>query len=881
MCLGALGVAAIGALAVGYGGLRYYGDTLPSVETLRSYRPATVTTVFSKDGKLLGEIYEKRRYVLPLDQIPQVVQNAFIAAEDANFWTHGGIDITSIARAVWVNVKAGGASQGGSTITQQIAKNFLLTNDKKIERKIKEAILSYRIEDVYSKEHILYLYLNEIFLGSQAYGVEAAARTFFGKHVKDLSLAEAAILAGLPPRPSDYNPHSHVEMAINRQHYVLDRMVASGFITAAEAEAAKAEELHIVPRNNAFLEETPHFTEYARRYLVDKYGEDLVLNEGLQVYTTCDSKLQEHAQNVITGGIKHMDERLGFRRASIEHLATEAERTARIAADEAALKKAWLAERDPTGRLAVPEKSVLEAGKTYPGVVTAVSRSYAKVKVGAHEGIVPVAWSDWIYHPDPEQSFKWRQQDDLTRKYDFTGDGKVDGSILQAGDVLRVKVRALSTKDKAMAPTFRGTPGEKSELLALEIDQTPEIESSLLSFDLATGAVRAMVGGADFEKSQLNRATQAYRQVGSTFKPLVYAAAINAKKVTAATRIPDAELAIEDEITHEVWKPKNYDSRFMGWMTLRKALAQSRNVVTVRLMSGENAVGMSTDIVDKFVRSLGIGGPPTHLLPADWVVSPETDHLCPWIVETADNARRCTPRWPPMPANMTLADHKKELGTSSSYKCRSCDLSMALGSPSLTMAELARAYATLGNGGLWIEPYYIEEVRDRDGKVLEKHDPGTPFQVVPPELSTIMTWMLQGVVESGTAAAANALGLHIAGKTGTTNDEKDVWFVGYTPDVLTTVWVGYDQPRSLGKSATGGAVALPMWMDYMKVAAPKEKDREFPEWGKVEWAAIDEGSGKRTSGWGRKYPFLEGTLPPMIVAKKAGEPVIEDLATEL
>ena len=876
----ALVIAAGAAGAVGY---QQLAEELPSVETLRAYQPATVTNVYAKDGTLLGEIYEKRRYVLPLKEIPKHVQDAFVAAEDGNFWTHGGIDYWSIARALWANLNSGRKSQGGSTITQQIAKNFLLTADKNFERKAKEAILSRRIEEAYSKEHILYLYLNEIFLGSQAYGVEAAARTFFGKHIKDVTLGEAAILAGLPPRPSDYNPMSNIEAALNRQRYVLDRMVALGLATAAEAEAARAEPVKIVPRNNVFLEQTPHFTEYTRRYLVERYGEDRVLNEGLQVTTTCDPELQRHAQRVVTSGVAHMDERLGLRREAIETLATEAERTKRIDEHEQAMRKTWLSEADPTGRTPVPERSVLTVGRTFPSVITQVSKRWAKVRIGAHEAIVPISWSTWIYAPDPEQSWKWRQQDDLTRKYDFTGDGKVDGPILRVGDVVQVRVEGLNTRDKKLAANFAGTPGEKAELVAARIVQTPEVESALLSFELGTGAVRAMVGGADFGRSQLNRAVQAYRQVGSTFKPIVYAAAINSKKLTAGSVLLDAELAIVNELTDEVWKPQNYDGKFMGHMTLRKALAQSRNVVTVRAMDTVDP-SMRTGVVYGFARALGIGGPPTHKLPADWVVSPETDHLCPWIPETPKMSRSCIDRFPALEAGINVKDHRARVGQApiGTWKCRECDLSLALGSASLTMEELARAYAVFGNGGVWLDPYYIEEVRDRDGNVLEKHQAPPAYQVISPELATIMNWLLEGVVEAGTATLAKAeLGMHIAGKTGTTNDEKDVWFVGYTPDVITAVWVGYDQPRSLGRSSTGGAIALPLWIDYMRLAAPKEKDREFPEFGKVEWAPINEWSGHRTPGWGRPYPFLEGTLPPMAVAKSKEDPVIEDLASEM
>ena len=873
--VGVAGVAA--AVVLGFVGLwaieRHYDPTLPSIDALRAYQPSTVTTVLASDGSTLGEIFEERRYVLELKDIPQHVQQAFVAAEDADFWEHGGIDYFGIARAMGRNLASGRVSQGGSTITQQVAKNFLLSSDRKFERKIKEALLSWRIEAAYTKEHILYLYLNEIFLGSQAYGVEAAARTFFGKSVDQLSVAEAAVIAGLPPRPSSWNPHANFKMAQTRQRYVLDRLVKNGHITAAQAAEARQEPITIVPRSNTFRDLAPWFTEEARRKLVADYGEERVLKQGITARTTCDLGLQQVAQDVVRKGVHEVDQRMGFRREGIRTLATAAEQQRHLEEQEASLIRAEQLGQDPTGRSQAPAKSTLAPGTVHDGVVTEVSSKWARVRVGSHEGLIPIAWADWAYPPDPRRSWRYRSQDDLTRAVD---DG---GGILRKGDLIPVRVEATSTRSADLSSTFKGTPGESADLVALRLWQVPEVEAALLSLDVSTGAIRAMVGGADFGRSQFNRTMQSKRQVGSTFKPLVYAAALNSKRITSASIVADAPLAFETDQEGFIWKPSNYGHDYMGNITLRKALALSRNTCTVRVLDSIDP-GMNDDVVYEFVRALGIGGPPLHQLPDDWRTTPDTDHLCPWVRETSQSTI-CMDRYPPKDPELSNTAHRRQLGANDVHWCRACDLSMGLGSASLTMEELSRAYAVIANGGKWVEPYFIEEVTDRDGKRLAKHRPAEPVQVIEPEVAAITAWLMQGVVDGGTAfEAKRQLGLTMAGKTGTTNDEKDAWFVGFTPDVLTAVWVGFDQPRSLGVSSTGGRTALPIWIDYMRAAAPKDKDRPFPVWGNVSWVQIDEETGRRVSSGARSYPFLPGTVPEDS-GVSAGQASLEDLTTEL
>ncbi|MEZ4236085.1 MAG: penicillin-binding transpeptidase domain-containing protein [Myxococcota bacterium] len=402
--------------------------------------------------------------------------------------------------------------------------------------------------------------------------------------------------------------------------------------------------------------------------------------------------------------------------------------------------------------------------------------------------------------------------------------------------------------------------------------------------------MRTMVGGADFEKSEFNRTVQARRQVGSTFKPIVYAAALESKRVTAATVVADAPLAMAtaDEF---VWKPSNYSANYEGNMTMRQALAKSKNTCTVRILEAADP-GMNNDVIYNFGRKLGIGGPPTYALPADWVSTPDNDHLCVWVKESRQSTI-CMDRTPPKPDDLTDAQYRAKLGTDGSIPgsdpskptysmCRACDMSMGLGSASLTMEEMVRAYSAFATGGKLIEPYYVEEVRDRNDQVLEQHTDPTPPQVMDPAVASITTWLMEGVVNGGTAAmAGREMGLKgLAGKTGTTNDEKDAWFVGFTNDVVTAVWVGFDQPRTLGVSSTGGRTALPIWIQYMKVAAPKSKDRPLPERGDLQYAMIDEKTGRRVTSGGVNYPFLPGTVPE---ATGAGidQLMLEDLKDDL
>lgn len=883
-----------GGATVG-GAYYYYSQELPSVAALEEYRPPTVTEIYDRNGVIMGELYEERRYVTELDDVPLHVRNAFLGAEDAHFYEHGGVDYIGLARAVLNEAVGGSKRQGASTITMQVTRNFLLTRDKTYERKIKEIILSQRIESVYDKDRILWLYLNELYLGSGAYGVEAAARVYFGKHVSELSIAEAALIAGLAPAPSKYSPHKSWEKARTRQEYVLGRMLENEFITKAEHDAALAEDVKIVMEENPFLITAPHFTEHVRRHIMDTYGFERVYNDGLVVHTTMDLSLQQTAQDAVVRQVHKVDQRMGFRRAGLETLPGDKAIASRRAEHEAEMRKQNAFKDDPAGRVPEPAISRLEPGHVYDGVVLEAQKKWVRVGVGDHEAIIPLAWSGWVYEPNPRMSWRHRTASDLTAEVHGWEEGvEKGGSLLRKGDAVLVKVEALSTTKpeareaereedsltvEAIQKAFRGTPGADKSYVAARLWQSPQVEAATMAFDLETGAVRAMVGGADFEKSEFNRATQARRQVGSTFKPIVYAAAVDTEKMTAASIVPDVRGASYTTDAGFVWKPDNYGDEYLGNITLRKALALSKNTCTIKVLESMDP-GMNDDALYTFARKLGIGGPPSYTLGEDHHATPENDHLCPWVRETSESTI-CMDHYPPRTDNdISNTAHRRALTADDEHWCRACDMSMGLGSASLTMEELLRAYSAFGTGGKLVQPYYIQRIEDRDGAVLEQHEATEFPQVIRPEVATIASWLLQNVVNFGTGAPARrALGIRMGGKTGTTQDYKDTWFVGYSNDVITAAWVGFDEPRTLGVSSTGGRTALPIFIDVMREAAPKDKDRPMPIWGDVEWAQIDEDKGTRVTSGGRSYPFIQGTAPAS-TGVAAGQFTVEDF-TEL
>jgi penicillin-binding protein 1A len=626
------------------GSYLYFSQRLPKFTSLKDYQPATVTQVFSRDGQVIAEYFIERRYVVPLSQVPPATIQAFVAAEDANFFEHRGLDYPAILRAAFKNIESMEIVQGGSTITQQITKSLLLSPEKSFARKIKEAILAQRIERYLTKSEILEIYLNQIYLGEGAYGIEAAARTYFGKGAPELSLAEGAVLAGLPKAPSLYSPVRHPERARKRQVYVLDRMVERGYASSDEAEDAKKAPLTFVRPEKVTLKTAPYFSEHIRKILEKRYGSESLYRDGLKVWTTVDLAMQATAQESLSQGLKNFEER--------------------------------------------------------------------------------------------------RRQ----------GEGE------------------------------------------------PPIQGALVCLDPNAGAILSLVGGRDFQGSQFNRAIQARRQPGSAFKPIVYAAALD-KGYTPVTTILDSPLVLfmkAEGAAKEFWEPNNYDEQFRGRITFRKALTQSRNVATVKILRD-----IGIDYVINYAQRLGIASPLNR------------------------------------------------------------DLSLALGSSGMSLLELVSAYSVFAAGGVRAEPVFIAKILDRNDEILEENRPRL-IQAISPQTAYLMTSLLQSVVEEGTGRRVRALGRPCAGKTGTTNEVRDAWFIGFTPDLIAGVWVGFDDETPLGKHETGAVAASPIWLTFMQEALRRSSMKVFTSPEGIIFMKVDPETGGPPSAETRDSvfeSFKEGTIP--------------------
>ncbi len=761
----ALALAGFGAALGAY---LYVSSSLPKVDTLADYRPPVITKVYSDDGAVIAEYYRERRILVPVSRIPDQLIEAFVAAEDASFFEHQGIDLISIFRAALKNIKAGGIVQGGSTITQQVAKSLLLTPEKKFSRKFKEAILAWRMEKKLSKEGILYLYLNQIYLGHGAYGVQAAAENYFSKNIEELTLAECAMLAGLPQAPSRYSPYRNIEGATERQKYVLGRMVQEGFISSAAAQAALSEEIQIHPRINTNSAATAYFTEQVRRYLEDAYGEEKLYTAGLEVHTSMDLTLQETAHRAVRENLIDHDRRRGYRGPLRVLGPGEVENFLSQQAHE-------------FGSSPPAEGQLVEA-------VLTGGAADLEVRVGAWQGRIGAGSTRWAA---PVKV--------VAADRPATGNAKSRETRLPLGSVLLARVE-----------------GSKDGVLNLSLAQEPLAQGAMVSLDPKTGLVRAMVGGYDFQKSQFNRAIQAKRQPGSAIKPLIYAAALD-KGYTPASMILDNPLIYREmgEAGREnEWKPQNYEEKFHGLTTFRQALAHSRNVVTVKILE-DIGVGYAVN----YVRKLGIHSPLNR------------------------------------------------------------DLTLALGSSVLTPMELAKAYAVFANGGVRTTPSYITRIADRDGRILESIDPGdfpggvgsgqrllraSPVRVISQETAYLITNLMESVARDGTGWRAKALGRPVAVKTGTTNDLKDAWFVGFVPQLVTVSWVGYDQERPLGRNETGSKAAAPAWVAFMKDAVKDIPAREFAVPDSIIFRPIDPETGLLAPEDSSKMhieAFAPGTAP--------------------
>jgi len=715
-----------GLLLLIFGGLLffYYSHRLPDFSSLKRGNLNAYSIIYSEEDEVIGKFLMDNRIPISYEQIPKLLINAFIAAEDADFFQHKGVDYKGILRAMFKNFLAGRIVQGGSTITQQVTKTFFLTPKRSLTRKLKEVAYAFGLEQNLTKKEILALYLNNIYLGNGAYGVEAASDSYFNKRVEQLNLAEMAMMAGLVKAPSRYSPVNNLKRARDRQAYVLTRMTELGFVSQEQKEKALQIPLKIQSRESAYFSRAPYFTEFIRHQVERKYGKEKLYQEGLRIYTTLDLSFQKTAQKSVEAGLRELDKREGFRGPS------------------QTLPPSQVKELPNKKKGVLPPLSQKEI---FEGVILSKedSKKSYTVWVEDRKGILPYSEMSWALTIKPTATYKPQKV-------------KTPGDLLNPGDVVYVRVKESSRKEQT---------------LRLSLEQEPIVQGALLCLDPRTGHVRAMVGGRDFGESQFNRAISARRQPGSAFKPLIYAAALE-KGYTPSTIIMDSPVEYSDPDGGTYWAPKNYDEDFMGPITFRNALAHSRNVVTVKILE-----------------DIGVG------------------YALPFI---------------------------KKLGIESSIKR---DLSIALGTSGVSMMELASAFAVFANGGERIKPIFIKKIVTMNGEVLEENTPyiemeekeeeeempetpppASKERVISPQNAFIMTHLLQGVVQHGTGQRAKALGRPVAGKTGTSSDYSDAWFIGYTPSLLTGVWVGFDDKTSLGKKETGARAALPIWISFMDQA---------------------------------------------------------------
>ena len=743
---------------------------LPEYDALREYEPPVMTRVHAVDGSLMAEYARERRLFLPIQAVPNLVINAFLSAEDKTFYQHYGIDPSGIVRAIVVNFRNRGGDRrpvGASTITQQVAKNFLLSNEISYERKIKEMIIALRMEQAFAKDQILELYLNEIYLGLGAYGIAAAALVYFDKSVHELTLAEAAYLAALPKGPNNYHPFRFTEVAIERRNWVLQRMVEDGFVSSADAEAAKAEPLDVTPRGTGTrLFASEYFSEEVRRQVADIYGEKRLYEGGLSVRSTLDPRLQREARKALMNGLVNFDVARGRWRGPVAKIAIDGD---------------WgppLNEVEPLSDL--PDWRL--------AVVLSVDDDGALVGLRPERNVDGSLPTDRQRLRVPLDTMRWRVNGRLPARA---------SDLLAPGDVVYTQLRG---GDAAM------------------LRQVPEISGAIVAMDPHTGRVLAMVGGFSFAQSEFNRATQARRQPGSSFKPFVYAAALD-NGYTPSSVIMDApfELAIPGQ---PLWRPSNYSGEYYGPTTLRTGIELSRNVMTVRL-----AADMGMPLVVEYAKRFGL--------------------------------------YDDLPAY----------------------LPMALGAGETTVLRMVTAYSIVANGGRKITPTLIDRIQDRHGRTIYKHDERVcnecnaviwrdqpeptvdddSLQVLDPMTAYQVTSMMEGVVQRGTATRVRVLGRPVAGKTGTTNEEKDAWFIGFTPDLAVGVFIGYDTPRPMGRGATGGQVAAPVFVEFMQAALIGVPPVEFRVPPGLQLIAIDKRTGMRSVAGGPGTiieAFKPGMEPP-------------------
>jgi penicillin-binding protein 1A len=769
----------IGAVAA-TGGYLWLNSQLPPITTLTNYQPKTPMRIYAGNGDLIGEFGSEQRYPLPPEAIPAKVKDAFLAAEDASFFHHPGIDIPGIIRALIADIKAGAPVQGASTITQQVARTFLLTRDRTIMRKLREMLLAFRIERRLTKSEILHLYLNQIYLGNGAYGVEAAAQIYYGKPAHALSLAETAMLAGLPKAPSAYNPVRSPEEARDRRNYVLRRMRDNEMAEPEAIRAALETPIH-AGTHDPVTRPLPQVAEEVRRRIVDQYGKERAYTAGFRVFTTIDPEAQAQARRAVQHGLLDYTYRHGYKGPEAQ-LDLAALRETAAAAEDKGLAEV-LADRLDDFK---------DIGPLYRGVVLGLGPEEGE-SAGGPPRSARVLLADGREITLGWEGIRWARPYKTSTAMGPKPDSAAD--VLAAGDVIRLEKRPDG-------PWF--------------LSQVPKVKGALVAMDPPTGRIRAMIGGFDPSLSHYNRATQARRQPGSAFKPFLYAAALD-QGLTPATLINDAPIVFEDKSLETRWRPENYSQKFYGPTRLRKGLEHSRNLVTIRL-----------------ARRVGI-----------------------------DNALDFASRFGFNPDNLPR------------------DLSLSLGSASLPPLQVVRGYAVFANGGRRVDPILIERVEDRLGRPMERniarsrciqchqappaeapgeevlqahpekafHPAFRPERVLSPQTNYQMVSLLQGVVQRGTGWRAKRLGRPVAGKTGTSNDQRDAWFLGFNTDLVTGVYVGFDKPKTLGRHETGSRAAAPIWVDFMEEALAGQPEEKFPQPEGLVTVRIDAETGKLAAPW--------------------------------
>ena len=788
--------------AVAVAGYFYLNPKLPSIEGLSNVQLQVPLRIYSSDNALMGEFGEKRRTPKKLDEIPGQMKNAFLSAEDGRFFEHPGVDYQGILRAVVNLVLTGQRGQGGSTITMQLARNFYLSSEKTYLRKLNEILLAFKIEKELNKEKILELYLNKIYLGNRSYGVAAAAQIYYGKNLQDLSLAQTAMIAGLPKAPSTYNPIVNPERALLRRNYVLARMLKLDFITGEQYDEMRNQPVTAERHHSALGVYAPYVTEMARAEIVKQFGKESYVR-GLNVYTTVKKDLQQAANDSIWDGLVAYDKRHGYRGVTRHVDLTQFAEPSKVKQELETTESV-----EPEAGAMPSLLSALEEDEDYgrfmPALILSIEDSAAKGASGEKA-------SD--------------------SKSSNSKDKRSATALLKDGNKVRIpwsgiewarayiNVNRLGKELKAVADVLR--EGDvvwlaKDAVNGWSLAQIPDVQGALVSVDPNTGAIQALTGGFNFEHSKFNRVVQARRQAGSGFKPIVYSAALE-KQYTPASLINDAPVVFEDSALESTWRPENYSGRFFGPTRLRMGLYKSRNLISVRLL---RSIGIK--YVTKFAENFGL----------------KMDEL---------------PK----------------------------DLSLALGSAELSPLQLSRVFSVFANGGYLIEPYLIQRIEDSDGTILFEADPvvacppclladrkddggsdgssaneveslgNLPKQAertLEPRLAFQMNSILQDVVLRGTARRALKLNRSdLAGKTGTTNDQHDAWFNGYTPDLVTTTWVGFDQHKPLGGRETASKASLPIWIDYMKIALAGKPERQLERPDGLVTMKIDAITGEATS----------------------------------